>query len=119
MSIVEKGLSTILSRTWWALLLRGVIAIVFGVFAFTHPALSLTSLTLIFGIYVLADGIAGAISAITGRKDHEHWIVLLLWSLAGIGIGLVTLFSPEVTTFALLFYIAIWAITTGLLQIVA
>lgn len=119
MSMLATGLTNILSRTWWALLLRGVLAVVFGVYAFTHPALSLTTMTLLFGLYVLADGIGGVVTAIAGRTESENWTVLLLWSLMSVAIGLITLFAPSITTFVLLFYIAIWAITSGVLEIVA
>ena len=118
MSILAQGLSNVLSRTWWALLLRGVIAILFGVYAFSHPGLSLNVLTLLFGAYVLMDGIGGVITAMSGRNDSDQWTLLLLWSLLSIAIGLITIFVPSVTTFVLLSYIAIWAIATGVLQIV-
>jgi uncharacterized membrane protein HdeD (DUF308 family) len=119
MSTLATGLANILSRTWWALLLRGVVGIVFGVYAFTHPGLSLNTLTLVFGAYVLIDGVGGVVSAISGRGESEHWVVLLLWSLISVAVGLATLFVPTVTTLVLLFYIAIWANTTGVLQIVS
>jgi uncharacterized membrane protein HdeD (DUF308 family) len=45
--------------------------------------------------------------------------VLLLAGLAGIVVGVLTFLNPALTALALLFYIAIWAIATGLLQIVA
>jgi uncharacterized membrane protein HdeD (DUF308 family) len=45
--------------------------------------------------------------------------MLLLGGLLGIGVGVLTLFHPGVTALALLFYIAIWAIATGVLEIVA
>jgi len=119
MSILAQGFTNALSRTWWALLLRGVVAIIFGVFAFTHPGLSINTLALLFGTYVLFDGIGGVITAISGRTENEHWIVLLLWSLVSVAVGLITIFAPSITTFVLLFYIAIWAIATGVLQVVA
>jgi uncharacterized membrane protein HdeD (DUF308 family) len=43
---------------------------------------------------------------------------MLLAGLAGVALGVLTFFNPAVTALALLFYIAIWAIATGLLQIV-
>ena len=119
MSILAKGLADVLSRTWWALLLRGVVAIVFGVFGFSRPGISLTTLTLLFGAYVLMDGIGGIITALSSRTESEHWTLLLLWSLISVAIGLITVFAPSITTFVLLFYIAIWAIATGVLEIVA
>lgn len=60
MNIVEKQLSTILSRNWWVLLLRGIIAIAFGVVVWFQTGISLAVLVLFFGAYVLVDGIPGS-----------------------------------------------------------
>src|SRR5262249_41613717 len=69
--------------------------------------------------YSMADGILGVWTAFAGRQDHEHWWVMLLWGLLGIGIGIMTFVAPGITALAILFYIAIWAIATGVLEIVA
>jgi uncharacterized membrane protein HdeD (DUF308 family) len=119
MELVKDHLAAILSRNWWVLLLRGIVAIVFGVLTWLLPGISLAALVLLFGAYSMVDGILGAWTAIAGRKEHEHWWVLLLEGLVGIGVGILTLFAPGVTALALLFYIAIWAIATGVLEIVA
>ncbi len=58
-------------------------------------------------------------TAVSSSKDHEYWWLLLLEGLLGIGIGVLTLFAPAVTALALLFYIALWAIATGVLEIAA
>lgn len=121
MAVVEKlaeNLAETLSRNWWVLLLRGIVALLFGVLTFMQPGISLASLVLLFGAYALADGILGAWTAISHRKDRENWWVLLLEGLLGIGVGALTLFNPGVTALMLLFYIAIWAIATGVLEIV-
>ena len=119
MELVKDRLAAILSRNWWVLLLRGIVAIIFGVLTWMQPGISLAALVLLFGAYSMADGILGAWTAVAGRKEHEHWWVLLLEGLVGIGVGVLTLFAPGVTALALLFYIAIWAVTTGVLEIVA
>jgi len=119
MNIVEKRLTDILAQNWWVLLLRGLAAIAFGVLVWVQPGISLAALILVFGAYTLADGILGVWTAIAGRKEHEHWWVLFLGALISIGVGLVAFTAPGVTALALLFYIAIWAIGTGVLQIVA
>jgi uncharacterized membrane protein HdeD (DUF308 family) len=119
MELDKDKLATILSRNWWVLLLRGIAAIAFGVLTWFQPGISLASLVLLFGVYSMADGILGTWTAIAGRKERDHWWVLLLEGLVGIGVGLLTLFAPGVTALALLFYIAIWAIATGVLEIVA
>lgn len=119
MSIVSQRLASIFFRTWRMLLLRGLAAIAFGVLTWLQPALSLAALVLLFGAYSFVDGILGTWAAIAGRKDHEHWWVLLLAGLLGIGVGILTFVAPGITALALLFYIAIWAIATGVLEIVA
>lgn len=118
MSSVVGHFSTILRRGWWLLLLRGIIAILFGLTLWVNPAISLAALVLLFGAYCLVDGVFAVWNAISGAKDNEHWWLLLLWGLVGIAVGILTFMSPGITALALLFYIAIWAITTGVLEIV-
>ena len=117
--IGRDRLAAILSRGWWVLLLRGLVAVAFGVMTWLQPGLSLGALVLLFGAYSFADGALGVWSAIAGRKEREHWWLLLLEGLVGIGVGLLTILAPGVTALALLFYIAIWAIATGVLEIAA
>lgn len=109
----------ILSRYWWMTVLRGLFWILFGVVIFARPGISLLSLTLALGIVIFADGILNVVHAFAGRRVHEDWWVLLLIGLTGIGIGALTFYSPQTTALALVFYVAIWAIATGLLQIAA
>jgi uncharacterized membrane protein HdeD (DUF308 family) len=113
-----NSLGSILSRSWWLLLLRGLAAIVFGVLIWFQPAISLAALVLLFGAYCTVDGVFGVWTAISGRKVHEDWFMLLIKGLLGIGVGILTLLVPGITALALLFYIAIWAIATGVLEVV-
>jgi uncharacterized membrane protein HdeD (DUF308 family) len=119
MKEVPGGLATILQRTWWVVLVRGLAAIAFGILTWMQPGISLATLVLFFGAYSLVDGVFGAWAAIAGRKEHESWWVLLLQGLLGVAVGVMTFVAPGVTAIALLFYIAIWAIATGVLEIVA
>ncbi len=112
-------LSTILQRYWWMILIRGILAILFGILVFVWPGITLLSLVFVFGFYALADGIANIVTAIGGRREQEHWWLLLLLGLAGVALGVLTFLNPGITALALLFFIAIWAIVTGGLQIVA
>ena len=118
-TVLTEKISTVLSRSWWLLLLRGIIAILFGVLTYLQPGISLATLVLFFGAFTFADGVLGVWQAIGARKERENWWVLLLGGLLGIGVGMLTLFHPGVTALALLFYIAIWAVATGVLEIIA
>lgn len=119
MSSVVAHFSSMLRRSWWLLLLRGIVAVLFGLTLWLEPGISLSALVLLFGAYCLVDGIFSLWTAIAGPRDNESWWLLLLGGLVGIGIGILTFMSPGVTALALLFYIAIWAIVTGVLEIVA
>lgn len=119
MNIAIQSLASILSGNWWALLLRGLLAIAFGVFVWMQPGISLATMVLLFGAFALAEGVLGVFTAISGRKGNDDWWVLLLWGLVSIGIGVLTFAAPGITAFVLLFYIAVWAIAVGVLQIIA
>jgi uncharacterized membrane protein HdeD (DUF308 family) len=119
MNSVAAQFASTLSRKWWLLLLRAVVAIAFGILTFVQPSISLAALVLLFGAYSMADGILCLWTAIAGPKDQDSWWLLLLEGLLGVGIGVLTIWSPGITALALLFYIAIWAIATGVLEVVA
>ncbi len=119
MGMLETDFNDIFSRRWWVLLLRGCAAILFGVLTWLWPGISLATLVLLFGAYCLADGVLGAWTAIEGRKNHSDWWILLLWALAGIAVGILTFMVPGITEIVLLFYIALWAILIGVLQLIA
>lgn len=118
-NVLSERISAVLARNWWLLLLRGIVAILFGVMTYFQPGISLATLVLLFGAFSFADGAIGVWQAVSARKERENWWVLLLGGLLGIGVGVLTLVHPGVTALALLFYIAVWAVATGVLEIVA
>jgi uncharacterized membrane protein HdeD (DUF308 family) len=109
----------ILSKYWWLLVLRGLLAILFGVLAYAWPGITIATLVLFFGAFALVSGIFAVIAAFAGRKAHEDWWVLLLEGLLGILVGVLTWRAPGITALALVLYIAAWALVTGVLEIVA
>jgi uncharacterized membrane protein HdeD (DUF308 family) len=112
-------LADILSRYWWMTLLRGLFWILFGIVILASPGISLLTLTLALGIVMFVDGIINVVNAFSGRREHDDWWVLLLVGLAGVGVGVLTFYNPAATALAVVFYVAIWAVATGLLEIVA
>jgi len=63
----------LLARRWWALALRGVIAVLFGLLTFFIPGVTLISLVLLFGFYAILDGIFDIVSAI--KAPGHHWLL--------------------------------------------
>lgn len=108
----------LLARNWWVMVVRGVLAILFGVMAFAWPGITIQALILLFGIYALADGVFSLIEALTGRHPADTpWWALILEGIAGVAAGLVALVWPGITAFVLLMLIASWAVVTGILEI--
>ena len=106
-----------LAKNWWLLLLRGIAAIIFGLLAFAWPGLTLVTLILFYGAFVLVDGVLAVIAAITGGVPGSRWWLAII-GLLGIAAGLVTFLTPGLTALVLLLFIAGWAIATGVLQII-
>jgi uncharacterized membrane protein HdeD (DUF308 family) len=116
--MLGRGLLSSLADNWWLLLLRGLVAIAFGVIAFVWPGLTLVALTLVWGAYALADGILAlwAALAATGGDTAKRWW-LALGGVASILAGLVAFFYTGMTALVLLMFIAAWAIVIGILLI--
>jgi len=107
-----------LARNWWALVLRGVAGVIFGVLTFLFPAVTLGGLILLFGAYAIVDGIFNIVAAFVGRTGQPWW-QLGLEGIVSIAAGVVTFAMPGLTALVLLWVIAGWAIVTGVLEIVA
>jgi len=103
-----------LAEHWWVVLLRGILAILFGVLAWTRPGLTVAVLVLFFGAYALVDGIFEVIAGLRGK-----WWGLVFTGVLGIAAGVVTFMWPHITALALLWLIAFWAIVVGIMQISA
>ena len=110
---------TMMSRYWWLVVLRGVFAILFGVLAFVWPGITIGALVILFGAYALVDGVSSVVASIMHRQENDRWWVVLLEGIAGIVFGILTFLWPAMTAVVLLVFIAVWAILTGILEIVA
>ena len=123
-SVEGRSLLTIIDvdtlvRNWWVIVLRGVAGVIFGLIAIVAPGISLAALVLVFGAFAFVDGILALVSAVRRRGVSDRWWVLLLQGLAGVATGVVTVVWPDLTTLALLYLIAAWALVIGALEIAA
>lgn len=108
-----------LKHSWWALALRGLLAILFGVLAILWPGITLEVLIVFFGAYSLVDGFFSAASALAHRKHDKTWWLFLLSGLAGVIVGVLTFALPGLTAFVLVLLIAARALIVGLFEITA
>ncbi len=110
---------TQLFHNWWLFAVRGALAIVFGVMALIWPEQVKVALVLLFGAYALVDGSFAVIAGIASHRYFERWWAVLLEGVAGILVGVLTFFWPNITGLVLLYFIAAWAVVTGIFEILA
>jgi uncharacterized membrane protein HdeD (DUF308 family) len=106
-----------LAEHWWALVLRGLGAIALGAVAWARPDLFWAWLVLLFAVYAIVDGAFAIVAAFRG-EGGDRWLHLLEGGL-GIGFGIFALVSPGVAGTVIVLVIGIWAVATGLLEIVS
>jgi uncharacterized membrane protein HdeD (DUF308 family) len=114
-----------LTRNWWAVALRGVFAVIFGLLALIWPGITILVLVALFGAYCLVDGVIAIGTALFGgaamfegaAAGRRPWLVVE--GIAGVIAGIITFAWPNITTLALLWLIAFWALVTGVMEIVA
>jgi uncharacterized membrane protein HdeD (DUF308 family) len=109
----------VLARNWWAVGLRGVLAIVFGLIALFLPGATMLSLVLVFAAYVFVDGAFAIVSAIRAARQNERWGSLVLEGIVNIAAAAVAVLWPGITVLAFVLLVAFWAILTGILELVA
>jgi uncharacterized membrane protein HdeD (DUF308 family) len=106
------------ARKWWVLALQGVLSLIFGLLVVALPLLTLQTLILLFGGYVLVNGVLSVIEGITAY-GRERWWLSVVQGIMSIFIGIFTFANPGATALVLLFTIAAWAFVTGIFEIVA
>ncbi len=105
-------------RNWWALLIRGIAAVLFGILALAVPGLTLRVLIALFGAYALIDGIFSIVAAVRAIGRHGRFGWLLFEGIVGVIAGILAFVLPGLTALVLLYVIGAWAIITGIMEIV-
>jgi uncharacterized membrane protein HdeD (DUF308 family) len=113
------AMSAILAQNWWAVAIRGVCGIIFGLVALFAPGATILTLVLFFSAYMLVDGIFGIVAAVRAASHHQRWGLLVLEGVLNIAVGVIAFIWPGLTALTFVLLIAAWAIVTGVLEIVA
>jgi uncharacterized membrane protein HdeD (DUF308 family) len=116
---MEAEIREHLGRSWGWMVLRGVAALLFGVFAVARPGMTLAVLVITWGAYAIVDGLLAIVAGFQIRdRGRPLWSLFIAGAL-GIVAGGLTFRAPELTALALLMVMAGWAIGVGVLQIIA
>lgn len=109
----REALSEVLADSWWAVGLRGLIGIAFGLICLLVPAAAILALILLFSAYMLVDGVLAIASGIKAARNGERWGLLILEGVVDLAAGAVAFLWPAITIVAFVILIAVWAIISG------
>jgi uncharacterized membrane protein HdeD (DUF308 family) len=109
--------SKIVSRVWWAMALRGILAILFGIVALIFTGQTLLVLVYVFGAFALLTGLTEIVTAVRAGEAHMRWGWLAFAGIVAVAAGIISFVWPGITALALLFVIAAWALITGVAEI--
>jgi uncharacterized membrane protein HdeD (DUF308 family) len=112
-------MNNVLARNWWALAVRGVAAVLFGVIAFALPGVTLTVLVLFFAAYLLVDGIFALVAGLRAAEHHERWGGLVAEGVLDLVAGVLVVMWPGMTLLLFIYLAAFWAIVSGIALLVA
>jgi uncharacterized membrane protein HdeD (DUF308 family) len=108
----------LMTQNWWAIALRGLVAVLFGIAAFVWPGFTLRVLAPLFSGYAMINGIFAVIEAFGRDVSRDRWWGLLFEGVASILVGAIILIWPGLTAMGLIFLIAFWAIMTGVFEFI-
>ena len=110
--------NNLMAGTWWMLLLRGIIAILFGLMAIYNVQATAMVLFFWFVVFTVTDGIVSIIMSFVHRKERERWWLSMLFGLFGILFGVVAVIWPGLTALLLIFLIAARALLGGIFEVI-
>ena len=106
-----------LARSWWALVLRGVAALLFAALALLWPGLTFGILLVLFASFAILDGSLAIVAALKAASEKRRWAALALEGVVGVVVGLLVFAWPGVSAVTLAYLIAFWAIVTGIFEL--
>jgi uncharacterized membrane protein HdeD (DUF308 family) len=113
------ALSDALAASWWAVGLRGIFGIAFGIICLAVPGVALFTLVLLFSAYMLVDGVFAIVAGVRQASHGERWGLLILEGVVSIAAGVIAFLWPEITLLVFMLLIAFWAILSGFLMLSA
>lgn len=103
-----------MAEKWWTFVLRGALAILFGILAMSYPDLTLILLMLFVGAFWVIEGLL-ELFGIMGGEGNKLWG--LLYAFVTIVAGVYVMTRPGIGAIALALVIGIWAIIKGFTEV--
>lgn len=117
-NFLALGRTAALQRNWWLVLIRGALALLFGLVAFVLPGVTIASLVWLFGIYMGVDGVFAFVAGVRAAAHHERWGELMIEGIIGIVAAFIAFAFPLATVVAIVIFAAAWAVVSGIALLV-
>jgi uncharacterized membrane protein HdeD (DUF308 family) len=79
-------------RVWWALVVRGLLALAVGILILARPMASVAALALVIALWALTQGVVTVVHAFQLRPIMRHWWLMLLSGVIGVAFGIAALY---------------------------
>ena len=105
-------------RTWWALVIRGLLAIALGVFILVKPLESVAAFALLIAFWAIASGITDIVHGFEVQSFFHSWWMLTLGGVVSVGFGIAALYYyPALSLAFAVTWVCYWLLTTGIIAI--
>jgi uncharacterized membrane protein HdeD (DUF308 family) len=112
------GFPGLAKKIWIFAIIRGVLAIIFGLIAFFGPVATAIALAIVIAVFAIVAGVFDIIEAIRHRGSSSMVLRIVLGAVS-ILFGILVLVWPGISLAILLITVGVWAIITGILQIMS
>jgi uncharacterized membrane protein HdeD (DUF308 family) len=118
--MIGDGIRDIYHQTKWALVLRGVLSVIVGVFILSRPIASVAAFALVIALWAIFDGVVNIVRSFNIRGIVSHWWVLLLTGIVSVLFGATALYYfPDLSLAFAVLWTAYWLVLSGVMAVFA
>jgi uncharacterized membrane protein HdeD (DUF308 family) len=97
----------------------GTLSMLVGIAFLAWPDVSLLTLAIFIGAWIVVAGLLDVAGAVANRHDVKYWFVFLVFGILEVGLGMVMLRRPGLTLVVAITVVGFWALVVGTLQVMA
>jgi uncharacterized membrane protein HdeD (DUF308 family) len=113
----EASADDLFKRAWWAVALRGLLAIVLGIMILTWPQMTIAVFVAMLGVYLFFDGVFALTAAFTAAARSKTWWPYMLEGLISIGVGILAFARPPTFLKVIIVLIALRSVIVGIAEL--
>ena len=117
-SNTATGFPGLAKRIWIFAIIRGALAIIFGLIAFFGPIATAIALAIVIGVFAIVTGVFDIVEAIRHRESSSMLLRVVLGAIS-ILFGILVLVWPGISLAIFVIMVGVWASITGILQIMS